>query len=619
MLSFIFSIILALCVMGVGYQVTRLFGYGKFNLFERLIFGFCLGFGIFQSGIFFIGVAGYLVPLVLITWGIVFCLFSVFRIKQVYKDISTLISSSYEAVATKNLVTKFLFLSGIAAWFITLLQALTPVWDYDGLMYHLTAAKLFLKQGQLYLLPDLWQANGANMNDMVFIFGLAFKDENLGKLFQFIHASLLIMSIYSFGSRFLDQRSKNYASLVFMATPVLVVWASWAYTDFGLALLVFLCLYTFLLWNETHERPWLVLCSICSGLALSNKYLAIANTLVLGVMIFICSLKESWRKGLLNTLFYGAITLLIASPWYLKNWILAGNPVFPFIFGGPGWDALRLHLLNTFLSSFGTGKQVLDYLLSPLNLFIQNKQYAGFLPHYDFPNPLFLLAPLYFLVRRSKTMDLVAIWIFFYYLFWLFTSQQNRFLLPIYPALSLLAGVFLSSIACINKKWHQMTIKILFGVMVFATLYYAGMYYRLVNPVPVILGNETKDAFLYRMVYDYPASTFIRDNLDATDRVMLLWNGQGYYCGEQCVPDSEQSRWTYLVLANQFNSLKIYKHLLSQEISHLMLSQGDVDFLLMHDPFGEHRRSYNFLLNEFLPVYGEKIYQDKWIELYQLK
>lgn len=164
-----------------------------------------------------------------------------------------------------------------------------------------------------------------------------------------------------------------------------------------------------------------------------------------------------------------------------------------------------------------------------------------------------------------------------------------------------------------------MTIKILFGVMVFATLYYAGMYYRLVNPVPVILGNETKDAFLYRMVYDYPASTFIRDNLDATDRVMLLWNGQGYYCGEQCVPDSEQSRWTYLVLANQFNSLKIYKHLLSQEISHLMLSQGDVDFLLMHDPFGEHRRSYNFLLNEFLPVYGEKIYQDKWIELYQLK
>ena len=57
--------------------------------------------------------------------------------------------------------------AGGAIAILAMVQALTPPWDYDGLMYHLQAPKLWLQSGRILLLPDLWQANGANLPDML--------------------------------------------------------------------------------------------------------------------------------------------------------------------------------------------------------------------------------------------------------------------------------------------------------------------------------------------------------------------------------------------------------------------------------------------------------------------
>ena len=46
-----------------------------------------------------------------------------------------------------------------------------------------------------------------------------------------------------------------------------------------------------------------------------------------------------------------AICILVALPWYLRNWIWTGNPFYPFLFGGTYWDAFRAMQL----SGAGTG------------------------------------------------------------------------------------------------------------------------------------------------------------------------------------------------------------------------------------------------------------------------
>ena len=40
---------------------------------------------------------------------------------------------------------------------LSLIQALSPPWGYDVLMYHLQAPRLWLEAGRLTLLPDIWR------------------------------------------------------------------------------------------------------------------------------------------------------------------------------------------------------------------------------------------------------------------------------------------------------------------------------------------------------------------------------------------------------------------------------------------------------------------------------
>jgi hypothetical protein len=56
---------------------------------------------------------------------------------------------------------------------LAMAQALTPPWNYDGLMYYLQAPRLFLKAERIVLLSDIWQANGPFTIQMLYMLGLA--------------------------------------------------------------------------------------------------------------------------------------------------------------------------------------------------------------------------------------------------------------------------------------------------------------------------------------------------------------------------------------------------------------------------------------------------------------
>ncbi len=60
------------------------------------------------------------------------------------------------------------------------------------------------------------------------------------------------------------------------------------------------------------------------------------------------ALALAWRRlGPRSLALFGAVALAVALPWYLRNWILAGNPVYPLRLAGfavnPVYDALLEH------------------------------------------------------------------------------------------------------------------------------------------------------------------------------------------------------------------------------------------------------------------------------------
>jgi hypothetical protein len=288
--------------------------------------------------------------------------------------------------------------------------------------------------------------------------------------------------------------------------------------------------------------------------------------------------------------------LLIASPWYLKNLIWSGNPVYPFLFGGPGWPAERLQLLMAYLQSFGTGHAVTDYLLLPISLLTQRAAFGTFMSRIDIPSPLFLLALAFPFLSREHPFRPLGWILLLRFALWAVGTQQTRFLLPLYPVLTLLtAGVLEAWIARAGaQRWRLLAASGIVAGMVAVTLAYQLIYLASTRPLPVVLGSESKDAFLERSVYDYAALRYVESELPPEARVFMAWDGQGYHCDERCRPDAEQSQWTQLV-DHARTPEAVSERLREGGFDYLMVDLEGMSFMLNHDPTGKHAAAAAFL------------------------
>ncbi len=481
---------------------------------------------------------------------------------------------------------------------LALVQALAPPWDYDGLMYHLAGPQRFLHAGRLYPDTDNWYINGPFTLEMVFSLGMAFGDDVFPRLIHYATGVMLVAATYAAGRRWLGERGGWIAAAVLLSVPTLPIWASFAYIDLGWSLYEFLALFAVLLWVEHQQRRWLVLGGLLLGLALGSKYLALMGSVLLLGLIGLRALQQGARQTLIALLAFGLPALAVGGPWYLKNLIWLGNPVYPFFFGGPGWSPERLALYSAYLNSFGTGQTPADFLLIPWNAYAQHARFGTTMNRIDIPSPLFPLVLAAPFLRKGRITSALLWLSLARMVFWAIGSQQLRFLLPVYPALSIatadVIGRLLPAAPTHRRLWHVFLPALALGCVTL-TLFYQIVALGTYQPLGYLAGRENRSSFLARTVGDYAASRFIADRLPASSRVLLLGDGRGYYCGVKCLPDSDHFRWSAEISGLESNeALASWFH--QQGITHIVLSIEDLDFLLQHDPQGVVRAALDRLL-----------------------
>ena len=129
-------------------------------------------------------------------------------------------------------------------------------------------------------------------------------------------------------------------------------------------------------------------------------------------------------------------------------------------------------------------------------------------------------------------------------------------------------------------------------------------------PIGVILGQESKDSFLEKRLGNYRALQFLQENLPRHARVMMMWDGQGYYCDERCLPDADQSNWTRLI-GPASDPHGVAARLQANGVTHLLLDQVNLKIISGLDPSGRTERAAEFFQEVFLPACGEEIYRDR--------
>lgn len=524
------------------------------------------------------------------------------------------------AWAAAPAIGKAVLLLAIPIGLLALVQSLAPPWDYDGLMYHLAGPQRFLQAGRLYADTDNWYVNGPFTVEMVFAIGIAFGDDIFPKLLHYAAGIMLVAATYAAGRRWLGEFGGWIATAVLLTVPTLPIWASFAYIDLAWSLYEFLALFAVLLWVERQDRHWLVLGGLLLGLALGSKYLALMGLVILVALIALRALRQGPRQAMAALLAFGLPALVVAGPWYLKNLIWFGNPVYPFFFGGPGWSSERLALYSAYLNSFGTGRTLLDYLLIPWNAYVQHARFGTTMNRIDIPSPLFPLVLAAPFLRKGRITS-ALLWVSLgRMILWAIGTQQLRFLLPIYPALSVCTAEVIGRLLPASPP-HRRPGRIFLPALaigcVTVTLFYQIVALATYRPLGTLVGLESRNAFLSRIVADYAASRFIADHLPPSSRVLLLGDGRGYYCGEQCLPDPDHFRWSAEISALDSQE-ELVSWFQTRRITHVLLSLEDLDFLLQHDP----QRVVHAALDRLLAWRDagclEARFEDRWASVWEV-
>jgi 4-amino-4-deoxy-L-arabinose transferase-like glycosyltransferase len=263
-----------------------------------------------------------------------------------------------------------------------------------------------------------------------------------------IAAVLLCFVTARYGAWAFGRRAGFYAGLILATSIGLFLFTRILIPDVMLTLTITICFMAFQramneAGDEPHSRRWPALIGIALGLGVLLKGLLALLVPVGGVLVYLAITRqlfsrETWRR--LRPLSTVLIFLLIAAPWHVLA-TLRMPPYFNFsMHSGPGeyhgffWFYFFNEHLLRFLNlryprDYNTVPRLAFWLLNLVWLF----PWSAYLPG---------VAKLNYkpVGRAGRTRLLALCWAGFLMLFFTFSTTQEYYSMPIYPALALLLG-----------------------------------------------------------------------------------------------------------------------------------------------------------------------------------
>jgi hypothetical protein len=437
------------------------------------------------------------------------------------------------------------------------LLCLMPPVSRDALIHHLAIPKLWIRHGGFFETP--WAVfSYFPMNvDLLYLVPLYFGNDRVP---AFIHL------LFGWGTgylvyRYLKAQAGNVwgllGLLVFVSTPMIIRLSITAYVDLGMIFFTTASVLAYLRWRDGSyaDGKWLLLSAVFMGLAAGSKYNALISWLFLNLAVCYLYAKDTGKQlpAIRWGLIFFLVALVVVSPWFVKNLILKGNPIYPlmdnlfqFIHGGRetlafiaadeaekgwGYNLLRNRALLY-------GEEAWQILLLPLRIFFEGRDHSP--QHFDgVLNPLFALAiPCAFVGSRKGSRLFFFLFIAFVFLVSILMADVRiRYILPILPFLTILAvmGIrnateWLASRRQSSLRLAGQAVPFAVALLVVANLFYLGHQFTGIRPLPYLLGEESRDEYLSRQVGSYSATAFINRELPDDAVVYLLYlSGRGYY------------------------------------------------------------------------------------------
>jgi hypothetical protein len=422
----------------------------------------------------------------------------------------------------------------------TVLGFLPPI-SRDELTHHLAIPKLYVKAGRIVEVPIAPYAYYPMLLDMLYTPWVYWGYDFVPKWIHLLFAGLTGLSLYAYLARRMNAVYGLLGFLLFLSTPVILRLSHWGYIDLGITFYTTASLLCLLHWREERNAlSWLALSALSLGFALATKPNGLVAALLIALLVALVIAKPPRKKPveiIQEVVLFGSLTLIPFLPWVIKNWWQTGNPFFPLLghlftgrlsptagivsFGGLGIFQKRELLFN---------ENIWQIAALPIRIFLTGQDdRAQFFDGVLTP-VLIVFLPWAF---KGKWLEDKKLLINFALLFLLYAvflvDMRIRYILSIVPPLVMLAvyGVF-NIYLRIKRPIYLFVLLLAFVAWHGAYLW---NYVQVAAPLNYLLGSESRQAYLARMLPEYAALRYINRETPAAAKIYLLFVGRrAYYC-----------------------------------------------------------------------------------------
>jgi len=260
--------------------------------------------------------------------------------------------------------------------------------------------------------------------------------------------------------------------------------------------------------GRPSDAAWV---GLAVGLAASTKYHGLLFAPVFAVLVAFLARRRLLAVGAF------VVAALVGIPWYVHNWTVTGNPLYPFystVLGGKYMDAASRYDLNQSLQGYGM-HGIWRLPIFPIEFVLHTDKYER---GYSFSPALFVL-PVVGTWLGGRTARLLALGVLAYVLVWWEEMQQiTRYLLPGLALATPLAG-FAAVELWRRRPRGRALLAATAAVTLAPFLAITGLFtWRI---APGALGTESQAHFVQRLTGTYDAFRWMDDNLPAGGRVLV--------------------------------------------------------------------------------------------------
>ncbi len=351
-LGFLISLSILFISLLIGQKIRTLL-FKKFDIPEiNYLIDIALGSILIGTGVTILGFFSLLKSPIILSYVILLLTISFYKINLNYvKCVKKSICLNIKLLQ-KN---KFVYITLVLFIILAIVNLINPEIRED--QYHVDLPKLYFSQQTIMISSKepLHVSASPLLPEMSYLIGIFLWSEESARYLHFMFYLLVLLTLFEF-SKIKGYEFSIYTPLLFATAPVVIHETSSMYVDFQW-IFYFLLAILVILKNKNISYPAVFLSGVFLGGMVSSKLWTIVLIPLMAIYLMVLLKTRNLNKLFKYLFVLSAGIVLISFIWFLRAFILTGNPFYPafanqqHLLGHTSFQVpiTRLITLNTFL------------------------------------------------------------------------------------------------------------------------------------------------------------------------------------------------------------------------------------------------------------------------------